>query len=330
VRKIIRKLVDCLFLLRLPLLVPVWTILLLGWITSGGSVRVGGFIVSPAALSGHLWIIISAFSLIVASIYVTNQIVDIESDRINDKLFLLPQGFVSIPAAWIITAICILGGLMIELAFIKSTPVLILFLLSLLLGIFYNLPPLRLKNHAVGGVLANALGHGMLTFLVGWYASRALMPSADQLSLDFLKHGLLSGIAPSLANGAVYLATTIPDAAGDRQTGKRTFSVAFGEKKTAITAAALCAGSLIFSFFMSNYFWILTIVAALSLIVFIRFAVTAKQSHAFSAFKCPVILLTCCVALFVPEYAILTLMIFFASKIYYKQRFGMDYPTLKA
>ena len=86
------KLLDCVFLLRIALLAPVWTILLIGWITGSASARpflAAGFRSPP----GVLWGVLFGFSLVVAFIYVVNQIVDIESDRINHKLFLLPHGY---------------------------------------------------------------------------------------------------------------------------------------------------------------------------------------------------------------------------------------------
>lgn len=323
---LMRKILDYLFLLRIPLLVPVWTILLLGWITGNGDARPGGFIAGASAWSGRLWLAAVAFSLVVASIYVVNQIMDIESDRINRKLFLLPHGFISLRTAWILAGLCAAGGLFIALSFIHNSALTIIFAASLLLGLFYNLPPLSLKNNALGGVCASALGHGMLTFLVGWY----ITVTKDNLcAMTTLSSGLLSGLSPTLANAAVYLATTIPDAPGDRTTGKKTFCVVYGEKKTAIASAVLCAGAFISSFFMLHHCWVMAIPSAISLFVFLLFAVATDKKHAFRAFKWPVFMLSACVALFAPEYGIVCLLTFFGSKAYYKWRFNIDYPTLK-
>jgi len=322
----IKKILDCFFLLRIPLLAPVWTIFLLGWITGSGALLPGGSItssLSPDAFK-HLWLGLTGFSLIVASIYVVNQIVDIESDRINRKLFLLPHGFVSVPTAWVLALICAGSGFAIA-AFFNSV-MLSLFLVSMLLGICYNLPPFSLKNHAWGGVLANALGHGMLAFLAGWYCSKYPAP----LSMSLIKTGLISSISPALANGAVYLATTIPDLSGDKSTGKQTFCVKFGPGITARLSAVLCAGSCISAFFMEHHMWVMLLPSCISLTFFIYFAVYLKTELAFRAFKWPVFLLSASVALYVPEYAILILLTFFGSRRYYKWRFNIEYPTFKA
>ncbi len=109
---------DCCFLLRIPLLVPVWTILLLGWITGSPSAGVAWPSLRGAWLSMQsgppvLWTALIGFSFIVASIYVVNQIADIESDRINHKLFLLPHGLISVGAAWALAAACLVGGIVV-------------------------------------------------------------------------------------------------------------------------------------------------------------------------------------------------------------------------
>jgi 4-hydroxybenzoate polyprenyltransferase len=325
VSSIWRKMLDCFFLLRIPLLVPVWTIFLLGIITGSSDARVGGVFTGSTALSPVAWWGLLGFSLIVASIYVVNQIVDIESDRINHKLFLLPHGFISVRTAWILAAVCAFGGSAVSIFLINSPTITALFIISLFVGFLYNLPPVQLKNSALGGVTANALGHGMLTFLTGWF----IVHNGEPFSRATLMAGLISGLAPTLANAAVYLATTIPDAEGDRRTGKKTFCVSFGEKKTAIIAAIFCAGTLISSFYMLYNTWVMAVPSGISLLIFILFAVSTTRERSFKAFKWPVILLSIFVALFIPEYALLILLTFIGSKIYYKWRFNFDYPNLK-
>jgi 4-hydroxybenzoate polyprenyltransferase len=327
VKKSIIKLLDCFFLLRIPLLAPVWTILILGWITGNRDAKVGGILSSAACSAGnegYLWIALTGFSLLVASIYVVNQIADIESDRINHKLFLLPQGLVSVRTAWVLACACCAGGLAIS--FLFPIIVTVIFIVSLVLGVLYNLPPASLKNHAWGGVVANFFGHGMCTYLVGWVAAHVAC-TGEAISWS---QGLISSLAPGFANAAVYIATTIPDADGDKATGKKTFCVAFGPKRTAIAALCFCAGALATSFFMEHNAWLMIITAAISLVLFIWLAVSTEKRLAFQSFKWPVFLLTAFVAVMVPAYAVLILATFYGSRLYYKRRFGIDYPTFKS
>ena len=314
---IIKRFADILFLMRLPLLAPVWTVFILGWIAGSPTARIGSF------AYGTLFINLFGFSLLTASIYVVNQIRDIESDRINRKLFILPNGIISVPTAWILAVICAAGGLAI--AATQSMWMFSLFAVGLITGILYNLPPASLKDRAAGGVIANIIGHGVITFLAGWLCAK----NGQEMTSSLFISGLLSSLAPGFANGAVFLATTIPDAAGDAQTGKRTFCVAYGEKNTAIAALVLCALALVTSFLIENHFWVMMIPAVISLGVFINFAVTAKKESAFYSFKWPVFLLSIFVTLFVPVYAVLILITFTAARIYYKRRFGITYPTFK-
>lgn len=323
--KIFQKFLDCIFLLRIPLLAPVWTILILGWISGNKDLGIGGTWAGNNALpSFNLWIILTGFSLVVASTYVVNQIVDIESDRINHKLFLLPNKIISVRTAWTLAVLCAVFG--IATSFLYDRIVVTLFVMGLLLGIFYNLPPIQLKNSAWGGVFANSVGHGVLTFLVGWYASKI----GTVVDSNTLLCGLVSSIAPGLANGAVFLATTIPDADGDKLTGKKTYCVKYGEKNTAITASLFCFGALVFSFFIENHYWVMAVPSLISLVFFVSFAFLPRRDLAFKTFKWPVFLLSLSVALFVPEYGILIMITFAGSRIYYQKRFGIEYPTFKS
>jgi len=316
---VFKKILDAVFLLRVPLLVPVWTVLILGWITGNPDAHIGDIIGSKT-----LWVNIVGFSLLVASIYVVNQIQDIESDRINGKLFILPQGLISIPFAWTIAVLCTAAGLAV--AYAQSMWMFAVFLSGAVMGIFYNLPPAVLKNRAVGGVTANIIGHGIITYLVGWLAAK----SGQTVTWELFSVGLLSSLAAGFANGAVFLASTIPDAPGDSQAGKKTFCVAYGARSTALCALFLCLFALISSLFIENHRWVMALPAALSLWIFIKFALNTKRENAFHSFKWPVVLLSTFVTLFVPIYGALIIFTLVTSRLYYKWRFNIDYPTFSA
>lgn len=327
-KKTIITICDCFFLLRIPLLVPVWTVLILGWITGSSSAVRGGWIFRSGLDFGQehvLWIALISFSLIVASIYVVNQIVDIESDRINHKLFILPRGLISVKTAWISAALCAILGVGGGILFLDNFMT-VLFIASLILGILYNLPPVSLKNCAWGGVSANFLGHGVLTFLVGWYAANF----GRELNFEIIQRALIASLTAGFANAAVFIATTIPDAAGDKSIGKRTFCVVYGEKNTATAAALACAFALLFSFTLEYNAWVMIIPSVLSLCVFITFIISTKRELAFKAFRWPVIILSTFVVLFIPVYGGVIIITLLCSRLYYKMRFNFEYPTFKS
>ena len=319
------KICDCFFLLRIFLLVPVWTTIILGWITSYNNTRFGGFFFNPHASFAEeekMWISLIGFSFIAAASFVINQITDVESDRINKKLFILPNGLISIRTAWICAFLCAIIGLIISLVYFDIL-MFVLFFIGLILGVMYSLPPFNLKNTAIGGITADFIGHGMITYLVGWYAAK----HGNTLDFSILVQGIIASCTLGFAHTAVFLTTTIVDTKGDKSTGKNTFCVIFGEKKTAVTAAVSCGLALIFSFFLEYNKLLMILQSAVSLILFASFAVRTEPEYAFKTFRWPVFLLTALVAFFIPLYGIITLVNFFICRIYYKLRFNYTYPT---
>lgn len=319
------KICDCFFLLRIFLLVPVWTTLILGWLTSHNKTFIGGFIFNSNISfidEEKLWISLIGFSFIAASNYVINQIMDVESDRINNKLFILPNGLITIRTAWFCALGCAVVGLLISIICFDIV-MFILFVIGLVLGIVYSLPPFNLKNTAIGGVSANLIGHGMVTYLVGWYAAK----HGNELDSTSFISGIIASCTLGFANAAVFLTTTIPDKEGDKSVGKNTFCVVFGEKKTAVAATILCGFAFLFSFTLEYHAWLMIIQSAISLILFISFAINTDSEIAFKTFRWPVFLLSVLVVLYIPLYGIITLINLFICRLYYKLRFSYNYPT---
>lgn len=320
--KLFIKLLDAFFLNRILLLIPVWTVLILGWITGSKSAGIGGELRGFSGGGFSLWIALLLFSLVVSFIYIVNQIADVESDKLNNKLFILPRNHISIRAAWIIASLNALIGLIGSYLYFDFI-MFIIFLVGFLVGILYNLPPAQLKDHAIGGALANLLGHGVITYLVGWYAAK----SDIIVTTNFISHAIFVSLSAGFANAAVYLTTTIPDAEGDEKVGKKTFAVLYGEKNTAISATISCALALLFSFYLEYNSWVMIIPTFLSFLLFFRFIFISNREKAFQTFRWPVVVLSASVSLFVPLYAVLVFFIIIITKIYYKKRFNYNYPN---
>lgn len=317
-KKILVSACDVVFLMRIPLLVPVWTVLLLGWITGNPDAHMG----FSASSTTTLWIALAGFSFIVAGIYVSNQIRDVDSDRINNKLFILPRNIISIPAAWGIALACSGAGMGISLMFLPPLFT-ALFAVSMILGVFYNLPPFSLKDRPIGGTVLNFLGHGVFTYLVGFYAARL------GTGMHWYE-GLIPSLSAGFANAAVYLASTVADVEGDAATGKHTWAVAFGARSTAYAAAICCVASLAAAFAIPENAWLMIIPSFVSVPIFVAFALRGDRRFSFRTFRLPVAILSLSVALFLPLYAVMVLLTLVAARIYYKLRFNFDYPSLKA
>jgi 1,4-dihydroxy-2-naphthoate octaprenyltransferase len=190
----------------------------------------------------------------------------------------------------------------------------------------YDLPPADLRNRPWGGVMANFIGHGCLTYLVGWFIAQ----QGNALDITILGRAAAASLCPGFANAAVFLATTVPDAHGDRACHKRTFCVAYGPRATAIAAAFCCIASLGCAFLLPYNSWVMVLPAGVSCFLFVFFAFRTDTRLAFQAFKWPVFLLSVFVAVFVPCYVLLITATFIASRIYYRRRFNILYPTFKS
>ena len=126
---------DFFFFLRPVLLPPVWTIALLGTVSTGPSPE----------LSAARW---AAFFLhltaLFGGVYTLNQICDIESDRINRKLYFLPGGIISVRAAWIFTVALDVVALGLSLMFGWTHVILTAAIIAL--GVAYSVGASPWKN----------------------------------------------------------------------------------------------------------------------------------------------------------------------------------------
>lgn len=300
------RVLDHLFLFRPMLLPPVWTIGLLGY--EQGRRWAGGipgeFPVLPIAL----------FTLLTGGVYVHNQINDIEGDRVNRKLFLLADGHISERAATVQMVICYGGA--VGLSFVHSVRLGLLMVGALILGILYNSPPFRWKDRPFHGVLYNVLAHGVVVFSVGWLA---IAPLDRALALHAIPY--------CLGVGAIYLNTTLPDILGDRLSGKITIGVRWGFRTTCMLACLCLIGAITTGFLLRDGF--ITMPSLLCLPLFVWMTVTGQVADVARATKIGVLALSMAAVVVSPPYLFLLLVLFFGARLYYKVRFGLDYPTFR-
>ena len=297
------KYLDYLFITRPVLMPPVWTILLLGHHRA-----------SPFSIYDNSpGLVFFLISLSIGAVYILNQIHDIESDRINKKLFFLAEGYISLKKAWVEIALLVLTGIIG--AFLLSFQLGILFILGLVFGFLYSVPPFSLKNRHIWGLLANALGHGSLTFLIGWCITSNLSFNTFILSLPYL-----------LAVAAVYLNTTLPDIEGDRKVKKITLGVKLGIVKASWLSVIFVTSSLFLALFVKD--WVFMLAGGLCFPFFLSAALTKKTKQIILSNKMAILFLTIAAAIFYPWYFIILLVGFLATRFYYGARFNMTYPTI--
>lgn len=252
-----------------------------------------------------------SLSLIFAGSYVINQIFDIESDRLNDKLHFLPNGMISVKTAVVFYIALNLIGLMLAY-YLGSTPF-IMGLLVFILGLLYSLPKVRLKDSSIGGLLVNGIAYGLL------------IPGMIRFDCNPELNGLLA-IPYFLAIVTGYILTTIPDLAGDALTDKKTVAVILGPKLTLILAFLTSLATAVVSIYCSNYEMALVAVVTSGLILYLHYS----YSDRLILFTCkfPILLLTILAGLHFPAYLGFLLLTIILTKLYYKKRFGIVYPRM--
>ena len=297
---------DRVFLGRPALLVPVWTFLLLGNYHAFPT----GF---QMFLPGAVLVAFVTYSMLMAGIYVLNQICDRESDRLNRKLFLIPEGHIGVASAAFQAMVLI--GVSVLLASFFSVPFLLFFAMSVALGLLYSVPPFKLKGRPVLDMAANAVGYGFLNFGVGWLATRDFSVRMIELSLPY-----------ALAIAAVYLNTTILDISGDREAGDITTGVWLGPKNTGILAAVLMAAALVISLLVRNYICFCASVIALPL--FLWTATKAARNRTLISVRVGAAILVLAVCILYPLFLGVLVLGFFLTRWYYRSRFGVVYPSI--
>ncbi|RMF58523.1 MAG: hypothetical protein D6743_17580 [Calditrichaeota bacterium] len=321
--KRILKLFDYIFVLRPTLFFPVWTVFLAGFYTES---KVDAAVVADAAATnGHLspqpdFIWVGTFlTLLMGAVFILNQIMDRHTDDKNRKLFLIAQGHLTPKAAFIESVILIAAAL--GFAFVFSVQMGTLFLAILLLtGYLYSFSPFSFKDRPLLGLLANALG-ALLIFAAGWLVYGRPAETV-----------LLHSVPYVCAVASVYLCTTLLDVQGDAASQKITFGVKYGMKTTIYVALLLETISMVSAYFLNDE--IIFYPAFFSFPFFVWAGFRLRLKDVMRAIKYPILLLAFTVGIKWSliygryDFFLLLLGVYAASKLYYKLRFGINYPNL--
>jgi 4-hydroxybenzoate polyprenyltransferase len=321
------KLFDYVFLTRPMLIIPVWTIALLGaraaeWRSRG---------TNPFILDRYPFVDFSQddrqmlltllmSTLLAGGIFILNQIFDVESDRRNKKLFLIADGHVSPTEAWVLyiltTTVAIVG------AFLVNWQLGFLFVVGALVGLQYSLPWFNLREHPYKSFRNNMIGHGTLAFLFGWVMT---MKAPDEFT-NFNLEGIIKSLPYVLAVGAVYLNTTLPDLEGDKAVGKKTYPMEWGLGRTLRISFWMTLVAVVFAILFADYAFALA--AAISLPFFATAWMHKSLTEATLATKVSILALSLFAAIYFPPYLAIVLLVVVATRIYYAARFSIKYPVL--
>jgi len=313
-----KKLLDYIFFLRPALFPPVWTIVILG--ARAADVREGGSPITSlgfSAIPTDLVLLLLFSTLLYGGVYTLNQVFDIESDKQNKKLFFLAEGMISVKSAIVLTVI--LDLVAVIGAFTLGLWVGLLFSFIVVLGILYSHPRTNFKGQPSHGYWSNAVGHGIVPFMIGWAAFG-----------DIGLEAALKAVPYMFGVGAIYLNTTLPDRDGDRAVGKITHGVRWGIKKTMQASVFLVVLSIITAQMAGDFAYLLA--SLISLPFFVMAAAASKKEampRIILSTKIAIIVLSLSASIYLPYYLAVLIIGFNLSRVYYKSRFGLDYPSIR-
>ena len=300
---------DYLFILRPLILIPAWNFLL-----------IGSFLASQEGrLSGELVWGLVIYTFVLGGVYILNQIMDIETDRLNKKLFILSGGYVTVKAAYIEMVVLWLLALGMSIRF--GVIFVLFILLSIVMGVMYSLPPIKLKGKPVLDTLSNGIGYGMINFAVGWLLLRGFDPAMFAQFLPYF-----------LSISAVFINTTIVDIEGDRKAKEITTGVFLGARSAHLVSTLVMAVAIIAAYMRRDYICLIPAAVSFPLFVYAAFYVSKNdrvhRKATIASFRLPGVLFTLITCVLYPVYSLIVLVVLVAMRVYYKRRFGMTYPTL--
>ncbi|MFZ1682918.1 MAG: UbiA family prenyltransferase [Candidatus Zixiibacteriota bacterium] len=301
------KALDWIFAARPLLHLPVWSVYLVALHYHNQ--------LSGERFDRYDLLILAVLSLLVSGAYYLNLISDQETDRFNNKLRFLQDRKLTVNqlmAGYLITSIVgvTLSWFVTKLAFFIC-------LQLFLFGYLYSAEPFRWKDRPILGLLTNAWTFGFLVSII-------VMPN-----LNFHNAGMLGWDNPFYfagAIGGIHALTTIPDMAGDRLTGKRTVAVVFSSRGAALIAV-LCLALATYVGFRSG-FPVLTWLAGGSTMLAILTAVIPSHRLLLKlAIIAPILALTLYAGVLYPAYLLFIVVLVVATRIYYRRRFAVNYPS---
>ncbi len=245
--------------------------------------------------------------------FLLNQISDVESDRLNNKLYLLASGAVKVDHAYYEIVILLLLPLTV-LFWLNWQLAIVAALAFIITGFGYSAKPLMLENKPWGGLITNILG-ALTIFCYGW-----MLGGQAELQMFVRSLPYLLGVL------AVYLLTTIPDVPGDAAAKKITIAVYWGVERVITFALIVHVAAIISAAWLRDA--VVLLPALLVLPFFIRTFRTKSIDNALQTNKFAALFLSLMMCVRFPLYLPLLVLIFFFSKWYYAERFHIRYPSL--
>jgi len=293
-----------------------------------------------------LWLLLLQDAALVGGAFVLNQLHDRAGDEANGKCPTLARTAVTESEARLLAVLLAMVGAFC--AFLLGpwhlAGALIFFTLS---ALAYNLPPLRAKDRPLLAPLLAAPAYLLLVAQAEWL-SRNRTYSLESLLLgvvgDLVPPGALDGVAPLvqaalwlsilreslpmvLAGLSLSLLSTVPDMAGDRLAGKRTWAVTWGGASTWHASALLMSLAFLLAALQGD--WILA-APALASALLMRWGRRKAEDRATAeaVLRLSVFLMALALCLVWPLLGGVALLLLWLARGYYQRRFHLDYPDM--
>lgn len=302
---------DYLMVLRPTLFIPLWSLMLAGYLRAATDGPLPPFILKPPA---PLLLGIAPLSMLMGFVHILNQIADVESDAANKKLYLVAGGYVRMKFLVLEMALLMAGAWAAAWLAYRGDPLPpIILAASAALGVIYSVRPIRLKGRPFLDLLANAFGYGVLAFGMGWLAAGR---GAE---------GMWIGSIPYfLSVGSIFVNTTLPDLKGDLASGDRTIGAVLGMRGSMILSSALLGCALASGAALRDPIALGAVL--ISLPAHVKMVASRSVPSILAANKWGVLSLSIAVGIFAPVYLLWLAFIILMTRLYYKHRFGIKYP----
>ncbi|MAV89128.1 MAG: hypothetical protein CBD21_01130 [bacterium TMED161] len=314
-KKIVPSL-DVIMIARLSSFFGVWAMVCIGMYI--GDLINNTVDINSTTLSIPTSILFLGISFICASIFIANQIHDLEVDKINNKAKII-DNFITIEFSKKILFFLLFIGflLIIFIDLLVAIPMISLYVIC---GMLFTNQNFNFKQN----MFMNFLFYiflALFLILSGLIYSRNDMAiiTLITLSLKFIFLFLL-------IYGAIVLAINILDREGDRQRNRITIPQNIGIIFTSIIAFLMC----LFSFFIGLYLKEpLSVVCSISSIPFFSYLIfRGKEIDVIRSIRYPILLINFYLFMIYPLLFYPIVITYYISKYYYWHRFSLHYPTL--
>lgn len=315
--RVLRKVTDFLFLMRPIVLVSVWGFSIFGYrcglLHKNESVH--PIVWGKEHVVPFLYMIL--FSISVGAVFVLNQIADFSVDAHNDGFPLLVKGKIGMKTARQYAVILIAASILLPL--ISTIPVIAVFSVgSLALGIMYCFKPFYFTGRPFFDFLANAVGYALIAFGVGWY----LYTKESLVRMDFV----LAALPYFFLMCAGSISSTLPDYSGDKVENKRTTAVTFGITPAHSIASLFLVSAGITAWYSHD---IIPVIVSISAVPFYGIFFFCKSQTIMEAtYKIGGGISMVLAGILFPLLIPAALIVMFGTRIYFRHRYGVSYPSL--